>query len=267
VEGTRVSPVSPNWTGPMKDRSTHCPGLSDRPLNRPPNVWVSNSRLPVPQLVDEVSLVVVDVDELVGRTGTNARMFQWLAIQHAKFCQFFPWLIQGWFHPPAEVSLVVVVVDVVVVDPLEHPLPEASNFPIMPIAFRLTGAVPVLVTWTVIVVKVPDTDRVKRLAVMVPFAVLSELASFPDRECLQPMVLSPCPSDCLRTPTDDGMRVYPSGSLTTTGFSWRRARLVPCSTGTFVMVTVNVFPSAARLTGETVPSTSMDMLETVKVTE
>ena len=90
-----------------------------------------------------VDVVVVDV--LDGMTGTKARTFQWLAMKQANFCQFPPWLVQGWFQPE-EVSVLVEVVVVDVVElPLWHP-PWVPNGPVMPMAMRLTVVDPVLAT-------------------------------------------------------------------------------------------------------------------------
>jgi len=74
-------------------------------------------------------------------------------------------------------------------------------------AIRLIGVDPVFATWTVSVVVDPEVAMLTRLALRLPFAYISELSSSPESECLHPMVLSPCPSDCLRTPTEDGTRV------------------------------------------------------------
>jgi hypothetical protein len=51
--------------------------------------------------------VVVVADPLAGITGTNARMFQWLAIQQANFPPSLSWLAHGCI---VLVKVVVVVV-------------------------------------------------------------------------------------------------------------------------------------------------------------
>ena len=55
--------------------------------------------------------------------------------------------------------------------------------------------------------------------------------------------------------------------LTIVGLRSRRSAFVPLSAAGFAIVTSSVFPPVARVTGETVPLTSIDMLETSKVTE
>jgi hypothetical protein len=61
----------------------------------------------------------------------------------------------------------VVVVEVV----LEHVLPETLKFPCRPMAPTTTSILPVLFTWTVTVVVVPDTDRATKFAVRFPRAL------------------------------------------------------------------------------------------------
>ena len=100
-----------------------------------------------------------------------------------------------------------VVDEVDVVVPLWQLPPWALKLPVIPMAWRLTAVVPVLVTWIVNVVVDPDADRLRRLALRLPLANCRNLPSFPDREFLHPMVFSPWPSDCLRTPTEDGTSV------------------------------------------------------------
>ena len=121
--------------------------------------------------------VVVEV--LEGMTGTNATMFQWLAIQQINLWKFGPGLVQGWL-----VWVKVVLVDVVEVEveveaveaPLWHP-PWASNGPIIAIAMRFTGVDPVLATMTERVVTEPETERLSRLALRLPLTCDSELVS------------------------------------------------------------------------------------------
>ena len=60
---------------------------------------------------------------------------------------------------------VLVDVDVVVVEAVVvHVLPERLKLPCKPIATRLTGPLPVLLTWTVKMVVVPETARETSLA-------------------------------------------------------------------------------------------------------
>ena len=110
VVGTMVIPVSPNVMVPVYVRSTHCPGLRARPPNLPSKFRLRRLSCPVPHdAVLVLDVVVVDAD--VGITGTKARMFQWLAMKQANFCQFPAMFVQGWFHPVAVSVVVVVVVD------------------------------------------------------------------------------------------------------------------------------------------------------------
>jgi hypothetical protein len=166
-----------------------------------------------------------------------------------------------------EVELMLLV-EVEVVVQLEG-APSCVKFPWRPIATSWKGELPVLLTWTVMVVMFPVEERETKVAETFPAALLSSELSCWVSCCLEPTFSSFV--DIWALPltiaTAEGIIWYPDGVFTITGLSWRSAAVVPPTSEGCASATWKVLPPVARVTAELVPLTSTDMLDTVKLIE